>query len=141
MAKFASTEDVYQVLGTFFREAATDEQMGPEIQKSGLVIRFTYTDPDSQITIDTTEPGEGQYFNIIEGDSDKSADVQLSMKADVANQFWLGKLNLLMALTRKQMVAKGPIPKIMKLLPAITPAYAKYQAYLKEIGREDLLEV
>jgi hypothetical protein len=64
----------------------------------------------------------------------------MTMKADVANQFWLGKLNLLAALSRRQMVAKGPIPKILKLLPAIQPAYAKYQAYLANIGRTELLK-
>lgn len=141
MAKFTSSEEVYQVLGTFFRQAASDDQMGPEIGKSGLVIQFTYSEPDSQITIDTKEAPPGQYFHVIEGATEKTPDVSMSMKADIANQFWLGKLNLMMALARKQMVAKGPIPKIMKLLPAITPAYAKYQAYLAEIGRQDLLNV
>ncbi|QSO50673.1 SCP2 sterol-binding domain-containing protein [Alicyclobacillus curvatus] len=141
LAKFQSAEDVYSVLGEFFREAAIDEEMGPEIRKAGLVIQFTYTDPDSKITIDAKEPGEGRYFNVIEGETDKQPDVSLSMKADVANQFWLGKLNLLMALSRRQMVAKGPIPKILKLLPAITPAYARYQAYLEGMGRSDLLKV
>lgn len=141
LAKFQSAEDVYSILGTFFREAAKDEEMGTEIRKSGLVIQFTYSDPDSQITIDAKDPVEGWYFNVIEGETDKQPDISLSMKADVANQFWLGKLNLLMALSRRQMVAKGPIPKILKLLPAITPAYARYQAYLQDINRPDLLSV
>jgi hypothetical protein len=61
------------------------------------------------------------------------------MKADVAHEFWLGNVNLMVALTRKQIVAKGPIPKIMKLLPVIKPAYAKYQALLKDRGLEDMI--
>ena len=141
LTKFQSAEEVYSILGTFFREAAKDEGMGTEIRKSGLVIQFTYSDPDSQITIDAKDPVEGRYFNVIEGETDKQPDISLAMKADVANQFWLGKLNLLMALSRRQMVAKGPIPKILKLLPAITPAYARYQAYLPDINRSDLLNV
>jgi len=63
----------------------------------------------------------------------------MTMKADVAHRFWLGRVNLLTAITRRQIVAKGPIPKILKLLPAIQPAYQKYAEYLHEIGRPDLV--
>jgi hypothetical protein len=45
----------------------------------------------------------------------------------------------MVALTRKQIVAKGPIPKIMKLLPVIKPAYAMYQNMLKEQGLDDMI--
>ncbi|MDX1386052.1 MAG: hypothetical protein R3257_00575, partial [bacterium] len=63
----------------------------------------------------------------------------MTMKADVAHRFWFGKVNLIAALTRREMVAKGPIPKILKLLPAIKPAYSLYPEYLKEKGCENLL--
>jgi hypothetical protein len=141
MGLFKSESDVYEVLGTFFRASATDDAMGPEIRKSGLVIQFEYSDPPSIITIDAKNPPEGAYYGVYEGPVDATPDVHMTMKADVANQFWLGKLNLLTALTRRQIVAKGPIPKILKLLPAIQPAYEKYQNYLREIGRDDLLQM
>ncbi|QQE78174.1 SCP2 sterol-binding domain-containing protein [Alicyclobacillus sp. SO9] len=140
MGLFQSEQDVYDVLGAFFRDAAKDEAMGPAIQTSGLVIQFEYSDPNSVLTIDTTKAEAGTYFAVMEGPVDVKPDVHMTMKADVANQFWLGKLNLLAALSRRQMVAKGPIPKILKLLPAIQPAYAKYQAYVEDIGRPELLK-
>jgi hypothetical protein len=56
------------------------------------------------------------------------------MSADIAHKFWFGKVNLMAALTRKQMTAKGPIPKILALLPAIKPTYAMYPKYLEENG-------
>ena len=42
--------------------------------------------------------------------------------------------NLVIALARREMVAKGPIPKILKLLPVIKPAYELYPKYLSEKG-------
>jgi len=63
----------------------------------------------------------------------------MSMKADVAHQFWHGKVNLMAALTRRQIVAKGPIPKILRLLPAVEPVYELYPKLLRELGREDLV--
>ncbi|MBF0497796.1 MAG: hypothetical protein HQK58_14680 [Deltaproteobacteria bacterium] len=56
------------------------------------------------------------------------------MKAEIAHKFWYGKVNLTAALARRQMTAKGPIPKIMALLPAIKPAYAMYPKYLDDNG-------
>jgi hypothetical protein len=58
------------------------------------------------------------------------------MKADVAHKFWFGKVNLVAALARRQMIAKGPVPKILKLLPAIKPSYAIYPKYLEEGFKE-----
>jgi len=43
------------------------------------------------------------------------------------------------ALARRQIVAKGPIPKILKLLPAVEPMYQMYPNILHEIGRDDLI--
>ena len=63
----------------------------------------------------------------------------MTMKGDVAHQFWMGKVNLLAALSRRQIVAKGPIPKTLKLLPAIAPSYEKYPRYLEERGHGDLI--
>lgn len=139
---FRDEQDVYEVLGTFFRDAARDAEMGPDIGKSGLIIQFRYSNPDSVLTIDaTTNSGDGEYFRVIQGDTDLQPDVLMTMKADIANRFWLGKLNLLAALSRRQIVAKGPIPKILKLLPAIQPAYQKYQSYVETIGRSELLQM
>lgn len=139
MALFKDEQDVYKVLGSFFRDAARNEAMGTAIQKSGLVIQFEYSDPTSVLTIDTTDAEEGAYFRVIEGKTERKPDIQMAMKADIANQFWLGKLNLLSALSRRQMVAKGPIPKIVKLLPAIQPAYKLYKEYLERLGRTELM--
>ncbi len=140
MGAFKTEQEVYEVLGSFFKISAIDEEIGPEIRKSGLVIQFEYSEPSSTLTIDAAAPAEGKFYEVYEGPVDKKPDVHLTMKADIANQFWLGKVNLLAALSRRQMVAKGPIPKILKLLPAIQPAYKKYQRFLEQTGRTDLLE-
>jgi hypothetical protein len=63
----------------------------------------------------------------------------MSMKADVAHAFWHGKVNLVSALAKKDIVATGPIPKILKLLPAVQPLYKVYPALLKEKGYGNLI--
>jgi hypothetical protein len=43
------------------------------------------------------------------------------------------------ALTSRQVVVKGPTSKLMRLLPALRPIYRRYEQFLAERGRSDLL--
>ena len=130
MPVFKDAEQLYDVLGALFTRLKDDPQVGPSVAKSGLVIRFKYTEPDSEVTIDASKTPVELCF----GPCGRTPTVDMSMKADIAHQFWLGKVNLVSALTRGTMVAKGPIPAVMKLLPVITPAYKMYPEILKAKG-------
>jgi hypothetical protein len=140
MAFFKDAAELYECIGGFFKEAAKDPEMGPKIKEGGLIIAFNYRDPDSRITVDAKNPPpEGLYFNIITGPTDLVADVTMSMSADIAHRFWFGKVNLVQALAKGEMKAQGPIPSILKLLPAIKSAYTLYPEYLTQIGKSDKL--
>ena len=130
MGIFENSDRLQQVLGGFFGFILADPQMGPKLIASKLVLKFNYSEPNLSITVDLSQEKPEVSFN----DPNKKADVEMSMKADVAHRFWFGKVNLMIALARREMIAKGPIPKILKLLPAIKPAYELYPKYLKEKG-------
>lgn len=130
MATFENSDRLQQVLGGFFRFILDHPEMGPKLAASKLVLKFNYTEPDLSITADFSHDPSAITFN----DAAKKPDVEMSMKADVAHRFWFGKVNLVIALARREMVAKGPIPKILKLLPVIKPAYELYPKYLQEKG-------
>ena len=130
MGLFESAEKYEEMLGGFFRLLADTPAVADKLLASKLIIRFSYSDPDVVLLIDCS----GDKLEVRTGDTDTKATVNMSMSADIAHKFWFGKVNLMAALTRKQMVAKGPIPKILKLLPAIKPSYAMYPKYLDENG-------
>ena len=130
MGLFESSEKFEEMLAGFFRQLAETPAIADKLLASKLIIRFSYSDPDVVLLIDCS----GDSLEIRTGDTDTKAEVNMSMSADIAHKFWFGKVNLMAALTRKQMVAKGPIPKILKLLPAIKPSYAMYPKYLDENG-------
>lgn len=135
MAYFENSEKLQEVLGGFFQKLLEDPSIGPKLQDSKMVIKFVYSEPALSITIDCSKNPVQLLFN----DSSVKSEVEMSMKADVAHRFWFGKVNLLAALTRREMVAKGPIPKVLKLLPVIKPAYDLYPKYLQEKGLDNLL--
>lgn len=130
MGLFADSETFEKVLGGFFRKIGSAPAVAEKLLDSNLIIRFIYTDPDVVLLVDCS----GDTIDVRPGDRDTQAEVEMTMSADVAHKFWFGKVNLTAALARGQMKAKGPVPKILKLLPAIKPTYAMYPKYLEENG-------
>lgn len=141
MGVFRDSAQFYECVGELMDRAKMDPKVGPKIAKSGLIIQFRYSDPDAVTTIDARgKPDQpGAYLNVIHGETDLKPDVLMSMKADISHAFWHGKVNLLSALSKKQIVAEGPIPKILKLLPAVQPLYKEYPQLLREKGYGDLV--
>jgi len=130
MGVFENPEKFEEILGGFFKLVGDTPLVADKLLTSGMIIRFNYTDPDLILVIDCS----GDTIDVRAGDTETKAIVEMKMKADIGHKFWFGKVNLTMALTRRQMVAKGPVPKILKLLPAIKPTYAMYPKYLDENG-------
>lgn len=130
MGYFENPEKFEEVLVGFFKLMGETPVIADKLLKSKLIIRFKYSDPDLVVVVDCS----GDKIDVRPHDNDTKAIVEMSMSADIAHQFWFGKVNLTKALTRKEMIAKGPIPKVLKLLPAIKPSYAMYPAYLDNNG-------
>ena len=141
MSTFRDSKQFYDCVGELMDRAKKDPKVGPRIAKSGIVIQFRYTDPEAMTTINARdEPTQADAFvDVIHGACNLKPDVTMSMKADVAHAFWHGKVNLVAALAKKQIVASGPVPKILKLVPAVEPLYKAYPALLREKGYGNLV--
>lgn len=135
MTRFQSAAEFENLIAGFFRYVAADPAVGDKLLASGIVIRFSYTRPDAVILVDCS----GDRVDVRPGDTDSPAQVQMTMTAEVAHRFWFGKVNLTKALARREIVAQGPVPKILKLLPAIRPAYDLYPQYLRDHHYEHYL--
>ncbi len=136
MPVFKDTQQFYDCVGELMNRAKVDPVVGPKIAKSGIVIQFRYHDPEAVTTVNAkdkpTQPGA--FCDVINGPCNLKPDVIMTMKADVSHAFWHGKVNLITAIARKDIVIEGPLPKVLKLLPAVTPLYKMYPALLKEKG-------
>ncbi|SLM30209.1 NAD-dependent methanol dehydrogenase (modular protein) [Desulfamplus magnetovallimortis] len=132
---FKDTAQLYDILVGFYELLKKDGELGPALAKTGLCVQFVYQNPSAVITVDAT----GDEVQIIQGDFNGKPEVTMTMDADFAHKFWHGKANLVSALTRRLVVAKGNVPKTLKLLPVLKPAYKLYPKYLKEKGFSDLI--
>jgi putative sterol carrier protein len=132
---FKTTAMLYDTLIEFYEELKDDPDIGPALAKTDLCIQFRYKKPSAVITIDAA----GDDIKILKGEYKGALDVTMTMDADFAHKFWHGKANLVSALTRRQVVAKGNVPKTIKLLPILKPAYDLYPKYLRKKGLGDLI--
>ena len=137
MPYFKDADEVYAFIGKLFQDLAVDDELAPKFQKADTVVQYRYREPESVITVSLREEDGGR---VDLGDTDLEPEVIMSMEADTAHRFWLGKVNVTVALARGQMKAKGPVAKILKLVPLTKPVFPRYRAILEESGRQDLLE-
>jgi putative sterol carrier protein len=135
---FKDAEDVYATIGRLFQELAEDEELAPKFRKANTIVQYDYRQPDSTITVRLQEgkPGDVDF-----GETEMDPEVVMHMEADTAHRFWLGKVNVTVALARGQIKAEGPVAKILKLVPLTKPIFPRYKTQLESSGREDLLNV
>ena len=137
MAYFKDADEVYAYIGKLFEQLATDDELSPKFQKANTIVQYQYRNPESQITVKLMEGEDGQ---VDCGATDMEPEVTMSMEADTAHKFWLGQVNVTVALARGQIKAQGPVAKILKLVPLTKPIFPRYRAQLEAQGRTDLID-
>lgn len=137
MPIFSSTEEAEALMHKFFDQVTSDPDLRPKFVGAGTAFRTLYSDPAAALVIDgRTDPPTvltGQAAN------DATVDVELTMSADDGHKFWLGNLNIPMAIARRKVKINGPTGKMLKLLPALQPAFGMYREFLIAEGHSDKL--
>ena len=137
MAYFKDAQEVYDTIGKLFADLAEDQELAPKFREANTIVQYDYREPESKITVrlKEDEPGEVDF-----GETEMEPEVVMSMEADTAHLFWLGKVNVTVALARGQIKASGPVAKILKLVPLTKPVFPRYKAQLEAAGRDDLID-
>jgi alkyl sulfatase BDS1-like metallo-beta-lactamase superfamily hydrolase len=138
MPYFSDIQPFYDALGELFEKLSSDPVIKEKALASKLLVHFIYSDPDGEVWIDC----RGDDMLLLTGPKDfTDSDATLRMATDTAHKFWLGKLNLIKALTSGEIESEGSVPKLLKMLPVIKPAFKIYPEILKEKGLESIIDV
>jgi hypothetical protein len=127
MAVFANTERMYEVLGTLFRKLMDNQEVMEKFVAAEITILFEIHDPPGQIWL---TPDQG----VVCGPLGVKPTVTMSLSGDSCHKFWLKQLSMPVALATRKIKAKGPIPKVLKLLPLLNPAYEAYPEIARTYG-------
>ena len=127
MAFFKDADEVYQYLGQMFVNAEKTES-GPKMAAADIDLQIYYSDPESQMTIRM----HGDNISTTMGEDCEEADVKLFMPADIGDKYWRGEYNLAVGLAKGHVKAKGPVNKILKLVPLTKPLFPLYRDMVAE---------
>lgn len=125
MAIFETSEQLYSYISELFEELAALPEVQEALESLKLCVRFNHTMPDCVMTL-TISDGTYTISNtgtISHNANDhRTPDVELTMTGDVAHKFWTGELNVMGAITTREIGISGSLGKIMRLSPLIKAA-------------------
>ena len=127
MPVFHTSAELLDFVTPFLEQIVADPDLRPKFVAGDTSFKVHYTGPDALFLLDCTVDPPVVYT----GDraDARESELTLSMSADDGHKFWLGDLNVPLALARTKVKVEGPVGKLLKLLPAITPAFGQYQTY------------
>jgi len=136
---YTDIDQLYEIYGYFLDKVLTDPKIGPKMSKAGIIIKFIYTDPDGEITIDLKNPPtkQGYYGAFYLGPCDLKEDVWSKQAADFSHSFWHGHENPIAAVTKGKVKQGGKVTAMMRLLPVVRPAFGQFPIALEEMGYGD----
>ncbi len=129
MPVFENTQKMYEVLGSLFETLLKDATAGPKFVESEIVIKFEISDPSGNIWLLPDEGGK-----VVCGSASVKPTIEMTLSGDTCHKFWLQQIAMPVALAKGLIKAKGPMPKVIKLLPLLKPAYAAYPDIAKAHG-------
>jgi len=137
MPAFKDVEELNKVMLTLWQAIEADEEISGRLLLSKISIRFYYREPESNLTIDCSD---GQKMKILVDNTELSPIVEMFMKSEFAHEFWLGKVNVPLALISGKIASRGPVNKALALLPVIKPAYIFYPDIYKNVTGKGVVE-
>jgi putative sterol carrier protein len=115
-----------ELFGELWNKMIKETEFGQKMKEGDVSIFFNIDDPEVVMYVDVNGP----LFK--EEAKAKTAVVTMKMSGDMVHKFWLKQVNVPKALALRQIKAKGPVGKILQLLPLFKPGFALYPDYCKK---------
>ena len=138
---YRDVDELFKIYGAFLDRVLRDQKIGPRMAKAGIVIKFIYTDPDCEITIDLKNPPAkpGYHGTYYLGPCAIKETVWSKQSADHSHKFWHGLDNPVASVARGRIKQGGNVVAMLKLLPVVKPAFQLFPVVLRELGYEHLV--
>lgn len=133
---YRDIDQLYEIYGRFMDNVLSDPKIGPKMSRAGIIIRFIYTDPDGEITIDLKNPPSkpGYHGTYYLGPCELKEDVWSRQAADFSHSFWHGFENPIAGVTKGKIKQGGKVTAMLRLLPVVRPAFGRFPEVLEEMG-------
>ena len=130
---FKDADEVRHYIGSVFQAGFDDPEIGPKMQATGIVVKFAFTDPETDLVIDMGKQEIGPGVGMAE------PTAVMRMTAELGSAYWQGKVNLPLSMARGKIKVDGNVASLLKLAPLGKKLFPKYVETLRAEGREDLV--
>ncbi|SMD09777.1 SCP-2 sterol transfer family protein [Desulfocicer vacuolatum DSM 3385] len=125
MAIYKDSEHMYEILGKLWNYVIKETEFGPKLKEYDISYKFIVSDPKGYLLITHDEV-------VIGDEANRDAVITMELSGETIHNFWLNKVNLPVALATRKIKSKGPIPKVLKILPYLKPVFELYPSYCKD---------
>jgi hypothetical protein len=126
MAIFKDRTVMESLFGELWTKMVNETPFGNNLKEGDLSLFFVIDDPEVVMYVNANGPLFGEEAQA------KTPVVTMKMSGDTVHKFWLKQINVPKALALRQIKAKGPVGKILQILPLLKPGFAIYPDYCKK---------
>lgn len=130
---FKDADEVRHFIGGVFQAGFDDPEIGPRMAATGIVVKFEFTDPETDLVVDMAKQEVGDGTGMAE------PAATMKMTADLGSAYWQGKVNLPLSMAKGKIKVDGNVASLLKLAPLGKKLFPKYVASLEAAGRQDLV--
>jgi len=125
MGYFKDTNHMYEFLEDLWKYIVFESGIGEKMKEYAVSYKYILTEPDGYLYVDSDTVITGEEAN-------RKAVITMELSGDNVVKFWTKQLSLPVALATRKIKSKGPIPKVLKMLPALKPVYEIFPQYCKK---------
>lgn len=126
MPVFQDKRVVENLFGELWTKLIKETDFGVKLKENEITLFFELVDPEVFMYVD----GNGPLFG--EEAKAKVPVVTMQMSGDTVHKFWLKQVNIPKAMALRQIKTKGPINKVLQILPLLKPGEKLYPDYCKK---------
>lgn len=127
MTVFKDTAQMYEMLEDLWKHIISETEFGSKLKDYDITFKFVLSEPNGYLWV--------SHDQVITGDqANRDAVITMELSGDTTHKFWLKRISLPVALATRKIKSKGPIPKVLKILPFLKPVYEQYPQYCGKYG-------
>ena len=120
MAHYETDAEVYEQLGGILTNLVYNAARREQLHQADAVVQFAFRHPDATVTLDVRASKPPR---VDLGDTKLRADVVFAMDADTGRAILHGELSPTLALARGEVRTKGPVGKVLRVVPVTVGAH------------------
>ena len=121
---YESEETIYILFNEFFNRLLV-HPVASKLLETKIIMEVIISDFNAYLILDTLSSPPKLMTG--KNENNPKPDVTMIMNSNTTHKFWMGQINLAWALLTKDIIARGSIEKVIKILPLLKPTFQIYK--------------